>query len=57
MKQLLLFLLLCVFLGCQKVELIEKQEGRNAQEEHKDSADVTPVFEAEDWEGIIDVSF
>ena len=44
-------------LGCQKVELSESKEGRNAEEEQKDSTSVTPTFEAEDWEGVIDVGF
>ena len=57
MRILLPILLLFMFLGCQKDELIEKQDGRNAQEEQNDSATFVPNFSAEDWEGSIDVGF
>ena len=56
MKKLIVFAFICLAIGCQKVELGE-QEGRNAKDEQKDSASVTPTFEAEDWEGVIDVGF
>ena len=56
MKKLTLLFVLLLAMGCQKVELGE-QEGRNAKDEQKDSATVTPTFEAEDWEGVIDVGF
>ena len=56
MKKLIVFAFICLAMSCQKVEL-EDQEGRNAKEEQKDSANVTPTFEAEDWEGVIDVGF
>lgn len=56
MKKLIPLFVLLLAMGCQKVELGE-QEGRNAKDEQKDSASVTPTFEAEDWEGVIDVGF
>lgn len=56
MKKLIPLFVLLLAMGCQKVELGE-QEGRNAKDEQKDSASVTPNFEAEDWEGVIDVGF
>lgn len=55
MKKLIPLFVLLLTVGCQKVEL--EQDGRNAKEEPKDSANVTPTFEAEDWEGVIDVGF
>ena len=55
MKRLIPLFVLLLAMGCQKVEL--EQEGRNAKDEQKDSASVTPTFEAEDWEGVIDVGF
>jgi hypothetical protein len=55
--RLVYVILICVFVGCQKSPLVEDDGGRNAQEEPKDSASVTPNFEAEDWEGTIDVNF
>lgn len=57
MKTLFPILLLLMFLGCQKDELIEHQDGRNAQEEQNDSSTFVPNFSAEDWEGSIDVGF
>ena len=50
--------------SCQKAHLVEewpdKAEntgGRNSTSEQSDSTKVTPNFEAEDWEGGIDVNF
>ena len=57
MKKLIPLFVLLLAMGCQKVELSESKEGRNAEEEQKDSTSVTPTFEAEDWEGVIDVGF
>ena len=56
MKKLIPLFVLLLAMGCQKVELGE-QEGRNAKDEQKDSASVSPNFEAEDLEGVIDVGF
>ena len=56
MKKLIPLFVLLLAMGCQKVELGE-QEGRNAKEEQKDSASVTPIFEAEDWEDFIPIGF
>ena len=55
MKKLIPLFVLLLAMGCQKVEL--EQEGRNAKEEQKDSADFTPTFEAEDWEDSIPIGF
>ena len=57
MKKITPLIFTCLMLGCQKVELSESKDGRNAEEEQKDSTSVTPTFEAEDWEGTIDVGF
>ena len=45
MKKLIPLFVLLLAMGCQKVVL--GQEGRNAKEEQKDSANFTPTFEAE----------
>ena len=55
MKRLIPLFVLLLAMGCQKVEL--EQEGRNAKEEQKDSANFTPTFEAEDWGDSIQVCF
>ena len=56
MKKLFPIFVLLLAIGCQKTEL-EEQEGRNAKEEQKDSASVTPTFEAEDWGDSIPIGF
>ena len=56
MKKLIVFAFICLTASCQKAELIDEPEGRST-EEQTDSAAVTPNFEAEDWDGVIDVGF
>ena len=56
MKKLILAFITLVTISCQKAELKEC-DSRSTQEEQKDSTSVTPTFEAEDWEGVIDVNF
>lgn len=59
MKKVLALMLLCLVVGCRQEPLADDPEndGRNAPEEKKDSASVTPSFDATDWEGSIDVNF
>ena len=57
MKKIIPLIFACLIIGCQKVELSESKEGRNAQEEQIDSTSVTPTLDAENWEGTIDVGF
>ena len=54
----------CGLQSSQKARLVEewtdKSEetcGRNCTAEQSDSTKVTPTFNAEDWEGVIDVNF
>ena len=56
MKKLIPLIAICALLGCREAE-IEKSEGRNVQEEQKDSVSATPTFEAEDWGDSISVEF
>lgn len=59
----LCILLSTVFLGCQKVTLIEDENqesdisGRNTNEESSDSTTVKPEFDINGWEGAIDADF
>lgn len=57
MKKIIPLIFACLIIGCQKVELSESKEGRNAQEEQSDSTSVTPTLDAENWEGTIDAGF
>ena len=57
MKRLTFVFMILLTISCQKVELTKEKDGRNAMEEPNDSSSVTPTFEAEDWEGVIDVNF
>ena len=61
----LIYILPIVLLSasCQKARLVEEwtdkseeTSGRNSTEQ-SDSTSVTPNFETEDWEGVIDVNF
>ena len=56
MKKLIPLIAICILLGCRETE-IEKADGRNVQEEQNDSVNVTPTFDAEGWEGSVDVGF
>lgn len=56
MKKLIPLIAVCVLLGCRETE-IEKADGRNVQEEQKDSVSATPTFEANDWEENIEIGF
>ena len=54
----------CGLYSCQKARLVEEWTeepsepgGRNSTTEQSDSTKVTPSFDAEDWEGVIDVNF
>ena len=50
----------CGLTACQKARLVEEWAepgGRNSTTEQSDSTTVTPTFDAEDWEGVIDVNF
>lgn len=58
----LIYILSFVLLSasCQKARLVEEWSeepgGRNSTEQ-SDSTSVTPTFDAEDWEGVIDINF
>ena len=56
MKKLIPLIAICVLLSCRETE-IEKSDGRNVQEEQKDSTNFTPTFEAEDWDESIPIGF
>ena len=56
MNKLIPLIAVCILLGCRETE-IEKSDGRNAQEEQKDSVSATPTFEANDWEENIEIGF
>ena len=56
MKKLIPLIAICILLGCRETE-IEKADGRNVQEEQKDSASGTSTFDTNGWEGSIDVGF
>ena len=56
MNKLIPLIAICILLGCREAE-IEKSEGRNAQEEQKDSVSATPTFEAEDWGENVEIGF
>ena len=51
--------------GCQKARLVEEWpesadqgvNGRNGQTEQGDTINVTPEFDINGWEGVIDVNF
>ena len=62
----LIYILTFVLLSssCQKARLVEEWTeepsepgGRNSTTEQSDRTKVTPTFDAEDWEGVIDVNF
>ena len=53
-------MLICLVVGCQKAELVEKdspKDGRNAPEEKSESINLTPTIDTKGWEGTIDVGF
>ena len=56
MKKIIPLIAICALLGCRETEITEA-EGRNVQEEQKDSVSVTPTFEAEDWGENIEIGF
>ena len=47
--------------GCQKARLVEEYpcntDARNGQTEQGDTINVTPDFDINGWEGVIDVNF
>ena len=50
----------CGFIGCQKAHLVEEQPesfGARNDTTSRDSTTVTPNFDTNDWEGVIDVNF
>lgn len=61
MKKLIYISVIALLSSCQKARLVEEWPeepgGRNSTTEQSDSTKVTPTFEAEDWEGVIDVNF
>ena len=56
MKKLIPLIAICILFGCRETE-IEKSDGRNIQEEQKDSINFAPTFEAEDWGDSIPIGF
>lgn len=59
MKKLLILTAICMAISCQKTEVIEleRNEGRVTPEEKSDSANVTPSFDINGWEGSVDAGF
>lgn len=60
MRKLIYIFVIVLLSSCQKARLVEELEepgGRNSTTEQSDSTTVTPTFDAEDWEGVIDVNF
>ena len=61
MKKLIYIYVIVLLSSCQKARLVEEWPeepgGRNSTTEQSDSTSVTPTFDAEDWEGVIDINF
>lgn len=60
MRKLIYILPFVLLSACQKAHLVEEQpesfEARN-DTTSRDSTTVTPNFDTNDWEGVIDVNF
>lgn len=64
MKKLIYIFVIVLLSSCQKARLVEEWTeepsepgGRNSTTEQSDSTTVTPNFDTNDWEGVIDVNF
>ena len=65
MRKLIYRFVIVLLSGCQKARLVEEwsdrtdqdANGRNSTTEQSDSTTVTPNFDTNDWEGVIDVNF
>ena len=61
MRKLIYILPIVLLSACQKARLVEEWAeepgGRNSTTEQSDSTSVTPNFDTNDWEGVIDVNF